>query len=87
MAHDFRFSPKVVGLLGQIGLVREARSICREGGPLANEFQGLMNHLRRELPGLVPGMLLASVVDDVQQFSPHEQHDDITLIVAKCRAD
>jgi hypothetical protein len=42
-----------------------------------------MNHLRRELPGLVPGMLLASVVDDVQQFSPHEQHDDITLIVAK----
>ena len=29
--------------------------------------------------------LLGSVVDDVRQFSPHEQHDDITLIVAKCR--
>jgi len=23
-------------------------------------------------------------VDEVRQFSPHEQHDDITLIVAKC---
>ncbi|MEK6303194.1 MAG: SpoIIE family protein phosphatase [Acidobacteriota bacterium] len=31
--------------------------------------------------------LLAAVVDDVRQFSPHEQHDDVTLIVAKCRAN
>jgi serine phosphatase RsbU (regulator of sigma subunit) len=29
--------------------------------------------------------MIASVVDEVQRFSPHEQHDDITLIVAKCR--
>ena len=29
--------------------------------------------------------LLGSVVDDVRKFSPHEQQDDITLIVAKCR--
>jgi serine phosphatase RsbU (regulator of sigma subunit)/predicted enzyme related to lactoylglutathione lyase len=29
--------------------------------------------------------LLAAVVAEVQQFSSHEQHDDITLIVAKCR--
>lgn len=29
--------------------------------------------------------LLDSVVKDVQRFSPHEQHDDITLIVAKGR--
>lgn len=28
--------------------------------------------------------LLACVVDDIRKFSPHEQHDDITLIVAKC---
>ncbi len=27
-----------------------------------------------------------SVIRDVQRFSPQEQHDDITLIVAKCRA-
>jgi serine phosphatase RsbU (regulator of sigma subunit)/catechol 2,3-dioxygenase-like lactoylglutathione lyase family enzyme len=30
--------------------------------------------------------LLAAIVDEVRQFSPGEQHDDITLIVAKCRA-
>ncbi len=29
--------------------------------------------------------LLAAIVDDVRQFSPREQHDDVTLIVAKCR--
>lgn len=28
--------------------------------------------------------LLAAIVNDVQQFSPGEQHDDITLIVARC---
>ena len=29
---------------------------------------------------------LDSIVDEVQRFSPHEQHDDITLILAKHRA-
>jgi serine phosphatase RsbU (regulator of sigma subunit) len=29
---------------------------------------------------------LALIVDEVQRFSPHEQHDDITLIIAKHRA-
>lgn len=45
----------------------------------------LIEVLRRhsELPSRV---LLASIVDDVRQFSPREQHDDITLIVAKCKA-
>src|SRR5712692_9522577 len=28
---------------------------------------------------------LASIVDEVQRFNPHEQHDDITLILAKHR--
>jgi serine phosphatase RsbU (regulator of sigma subunit) len=27
--------------------------------------------------------LLAAVVDEVHKFSPREQHDDITLIIAK----
>ncbi|HXB72581.1 MAG TPA: SpoIIE family protein phosphatase [Candidatus Acidoferrales bacterium] len=35
----------------------------------------------RELP---PQAVIASIVEEVQQFSPHEQHDDITLIVARC---
>ncbi len=30
--------------------------------------------------------VVASIVADVQRFSPEEQHDDITLIVAKCRS-
>lgn len=34
---------------------------------------------------LPPRDLLASIVRDVQNFSPHEQHDDITLIVARSR--
>jgi serine phosphatase RsbU (regulator of sigma subunit) len=28
--------------------------------------------------------IIAAIVDEVRRFSPHEQHDDITLIVAKC---
>ena len=28
--------------------------------------------------------LLASIVGEVQQFSPNQQHDDITLIISKC---
>jgi len=32
-----------------------------------------------------PGALVASIVDDVRRFGPHEQSDDVTLIVAKCR--
>jgi serine phosphatase RsbU (regulator of sigma subunit)/catechol 2,3-dioxygenase-like lactoylglutathione lyase family enzyme len=32
-----------------------------------------------------PGVALNNIVDEVLQFSPQEQHDDITLILAKCR--
>ncbi len=39
-------------------------------------------HSHRDLP---PGDLIASVYDDVRRFSPHEQRDDMTLIVARCR--
>jgi serine phosphatase RsbU (regulator of sigma subunit) len=28
--------------------------------------------------------LLNAVVNEVRDFSPHEQHDDITLIIARC---
>jgi serine phosphatase RsbU (regulator of sigma subunit) len=43
----------------------------------------LVDTLRPNL-SLPTERLLASVVDEVQAFSPHEQHDDITLIAAKC---
>lgn len=48
--------------------------------------QRLIAALRRHRE-LSSQALLESIVDDVRQFSPHEQHDDITLIVARCRAD
>jgi serine phosphatase RsbU (regulator of sigma subunit)/catechol 2,3-dioxygenase-like lactoylglutathione lyase family enzyme len=37
---------------------------------------------RRDLPA---GALLASIVEEVRRFNPHEQYDDITMIVARCR--
>jgi serine phosphatase RsbU (regulator of sigma subunit)/catechol 2,3-dioxygenase-like lactoylglutathione lyase family enzyme len=48
--------------------------------------QRLMEALQtyRALP---PQAMISSIVDEAQRFSSHEQHDDITLIVAKCRAD
>jgi len=47
--------------------------------------QRLIETLRRHRE-LSSQALLESIVDDVRQFSPHEQQDDITLIVARCRA-
>jgi serine phosphatase RsbU (regulator of sigma subunit) len=41
-------------------------------------------HRRRELSA---HRLLGSVVEEIQKFSPHEQHDDITLIVARYAAN
>ena len=46
----------------------------------------LIEALRRHRE-LCPQLMLDAIVDEVRQFSPHEQHDDITLIVAKCRGD
>jgi serine phosphatase RsbU (regulator of sigma subunit)/predicted enzyme related to lactoylglutathione lyase len=45
--------------------------------------QRLIEALRRRRE-LSSQAMLASIVDDVRTFSPHEQYDDITLIVAKC---
>jgi serine phosphatase RsbU (regulator of sigma subunit) len=46
--------------------------------------QSLIGALRRNRE-LGPQALVDSIVKDVRQFSPHEQRDDITLIVAKCK--
>jgi serine phosphatase RsbU (regulator of sigma subunit) len=43
-------------------------------------IEALQRH--REQPAQA---MIASIADEVRAFSPHEQHDDITLIVAKCR--
>ena len=48
--------------------------------------QRLIEALRRHRE-LSSEDLLGSIVNEVKQFSPHEQGDDITLIVAKCRGN
>jgi sigma-B regulation protein RsbU (phosphoserine phosphatase) len=48
--------------------------------------QGLIEALRRHRE-LSSQALLGSIIGDVKRFSSHEQHDDITLIVAKCKGD
>lgn len=50
------------------------------------EERRLIDALRRHRK-LSPQDLLASIVREVGQFSSNEQHDDITLIVAKCKED
>jgi serine phosphatase RsbU (regulator of sigma subunit) len=47
--------------------------------------QRLIETLQRHRAQAAESMV-RSVIADVQRFSPQEQHDDITLIVAKCRA-
>jgi serine phosphatase RsbU (regulator of sigma subunit)/catechol 2,3-dioxygenase-like lactoylglutathione lyase family enzyme len=47
--------------------------------------QRLVAALRRHRDN-PPASLLASLVDEVRSFSPHEQHDDLTLIVARRRS-
>jgi serine phosphatase RsbU (regulator of sigma subunit) len=46
----------------------------------------LVETLRRHCD-LCPEALLSAVVDEVRAFSPREQHDDITLIIAKHRGN
>jgi phosphoserine phosphatase RsbU/P len=48
--------------------------------------QRLVAALRRH-GGLSPQNLLASILEEVRRFSPHEQYDDITLIVARCKGN
>jgi serine phosphatase RsbU (regulator of sigma subunit) len=56
--------------------------------PAGEEFgeERLIEALRKHR-ALAPRDMLAAIIDDVRRFSPGEQQDDITLIVAKCVAD
>jgi serine phosphatase RsbU (regulator of sigma subunit) len=46
--------------------------------------QRLIAALRRHRE-MSPQSLVTAIVDEVRPFSPYEQRDDITLILAKCR--
>jgi serine phosphatase RsbU (regulator of sigma subunit)/catechol 2,3-dioxygenase-like lactoylglutathione lyase family enzyme len=58
--------------------------ITESFNPAGEEFgeQRLAESLRR-YRGLRAEELLAAVIAEVQQFSPQEQHDDLTLMIAK----
>jgi len=60
--------------------------ITESFSPAGEEFgeQRLLDVLRRN-HHLDSESLLHAVVNEVRRFSPHEQHDDITLIIARCR--
>jgi serine phosphatase RsbU (regulator of sigma subunit) len=45
--------------------------------------QGLIEALRRNREES-PRAAVAAIIDEVRRFNAHEQHDDITLIVARC---
>jgi serine phosphatase RsbU (regulator of sigma subunit) len=61
--------------------------ITESFNPAGEEFgeRRLIEALRR-CRDLAPQEISSSIVDEVQRFSPTEQHDDITLIVGKCRS-
>ena len=59
--------------------VTESSNAAREEFGEQRLIEGLKRC--RKLP---PKAMLASLVDDVIRFSPHEQYDDITLIVGSC---
>jgi serine phosphatase RsbU (regulator of sigma subunit) len=44
----------------------------------------LIDSLRRHRHLPAQG-IISAVLDEVRRFSAHEQHDDITLTIAKCR--
>ncbi len=78
--------------IGECGLVRgDTLALYTDGitesmNEREEEFGelGLVAALRRYRE-LAPQAMVASIVNEVQQYSPHEQRDDITLIVARCR--
>jgi serine phosphatase RsbU (regulator of sigma subunit)/catechol 2,3-dioxygenase-like lactoylglutathione lyase family enzyme len=60
--------------------VTEAFNEAGEEFGVERLIDALRRHRERSSQAMV-----ASIVDEVREFSPHEQYDDITLIVAKCR--
>ena len=69
-------------------LVLYTDGITEAFNPSGEEFgeQRLVEALRKHR-GACAAELLNAIVGDVQQFCPHDQYDDITLIVAKSRAE
>jgi serine phosphatase RsbU (regulator of sigma subunit) len=59
--------------------------VTEAGDPDGEEFgeQRLLDSLIKH-SDLAPGEMVSTIIDEVRRHSPHEQQDDITLIIAKC---
>jgi len=76
---DREFAPGDLFVLYTDGVTESFNAAGEEFGE--ERLLALLEH-HRTAP---PCELVASVVDQVRRFNPQEQHDDITLIVARCR--
>jgi serine phosphatase RsbU (regulator of sigma subunit)/catechol 2,3-dioxygenase-like lactoylglutathione lyase family enzyme len=66
-------------------LVLYTDGITESFSPGGEEFgEGRLVECLRRHRALPSERLLSAIVGEVGEFSPHEQHDDITLIIAKC---
>jgi len=75
---EFQLCPGDILALYTDGITESFNAAGEEFGE-----HGLIDALRRH-QDLPPQAMLVAVLDEVRQFSPHEQHDDLTLIVARC---
>jgi serine phosphatase RsbU (regulator of sigma subunit) len=66
-----------------LALYTDGITECLNGDGEEFGEHNLIDALRRHR-NASPQALVASIVDEVQHFGPHEQHDDVTVIVAKC---
>ena len=62
--------------------------VTEPGSADGEEFgeQRLLNCLKRHRDRSASD-IVSAIIDEVRRYTPHEQQDDITLIVAKCRSD
>src|SRR5215467_12594739 len=67
-------------------LVLYTDGITESFNPAGEEFgeQRLIGTLVRH-QDLAPPAAITTIIEEVENFSSHQQHDDITLIVAKCK--
>jgi serine phosphatase RsbU (regulator of sigma subunit)/predicted enzyme related to lactoylglutathione lyase len=78
-AREQHFSPGDTVAFYTDGVTESVNEAGEEFGE-SRLIEALRQH--RTLP---PKNLLVALVDHIRRFSPHEQQDDITIVVAKCR--
>ena len=70
-------------VVGRAGPEHHARPVRRNDADEEYGDERVVSALRRHRE-LSAQPMLTAMLNEVKQFSPHEQQDDITLIVAKC---